>query len=458
MMLATNAAAAALRAEVRCPEALPAGLTIGTDTRRVAPGSTFLALRGERFDGNAFVADAFARGAAACIVDDAASVPPGKPAFIVPDTLRAYLQLAALARAQVRGTVIAISGSTGKTTTKAYLLALLGAAGVPVTATPENENNEIGVAKFLLGLDPGDARIAIVEMGARKYGDIDVLVAAAQPDIALLTNIGDAHLEIMGSRERLAHTKWGLFRAGARAVLNLADVESRARCATLAEPPVWFGIGAEAPPPETSAVAVRDAGTLALFARGAVREIALDVRVPGDHNRRNLAAAFGAAFAAGIAPDRLAPHVAGLEQPAKRYQTIPFGDGKRLIFDAYNASMTGTLATLETFAREAAQRRIAVLGSMAELGADAATMHQRVGAAAAGASEIILAGGDFAADIVRGASDAGAGARVLTFDANADAVAWLRANSRPGDAILLKGSRKYKMEEIADALLAAGAP
>jgi UDP-N-acetylmuramoyl-tripeptide--D-alanyl-D-alanine ligase len=120
--------------------------------------------------------------------------------------------------------------------------------------------------------------------------------------------------------------------------------------------------------------------------------------------------------------------------------------------------MTGTLATLETFAHEAAQRRIAVLGSMAELGDDAATMHRRVGAAAAGASEIILAGGDFAADIVRGASDAGAASRLLTFNGNADAVAWLRANARPGDAILLKGSRKYKMEEIADALLAAGSP
>jgi UDP-N-acetylmuramoyl-tripeptide--D-alanyl-D-alanine ligase len=130
-----------------------------------------------------------------------------------------------------------------------------------------------------------------------------------------------------------------------------------------------------------------------------------------------------------------------------------------LIIDAYNASLTGTLATLETFAREAADRRIAVLGSMAELGAEAPAMHRRVGAAAAGASEIILAGGDFAADIVRGATDAGVPAsRLLTYAENAAAVAWLRENARPGDAILLKGSRKYKMEEIADALLAASAP
>jgi UDP-N-acetylmuramoyl-tripeptide--D-alanyl-D-alanine ligase len=459
MTLDAHAAIAALAAATLHADALPERLAVGTDTRAVAPGSTFLALRGERFDGHAFVAEAFARGAAACIVADAASVPAGRPALVVPDTLRAYLRLAALARDAVRGPVIAISGSVGKTTTKSYLAALLAAAGVVVAATPENENNEIGVSRFMLGLQPDDEGVAIVEMGARHYGDIDVLVAAARPDIAVLTNIGEAHLEIMGSRERLAHTKWGLFRGGARAVLNLADETSRARAGTLASPPLWFGIGDAEPPAGQAAVVVRDARALSVFGARGVREIPLDARVPGDHNRANLAAALAAALAAGYAPERLAPHVAALEQPARRYQTIRLGNDRRLIFDAYNASLTGTLATLETFAREAADRRIAVLGSMAELGAEAPAMHRRVGAAAAGASEIILAGGDFAADIVRGATDAGVPAsRLLTYAENAAAVAWLRENARPGDAILLKGSRKYKMEEIADALLAASAP
>jgi UDP-N-acetylmuramoyl-tripeptide--D-alanyl-D-alanine ligase len=166
-----------------------------------------------------------------------------------------------------------------------------------------------------------------------------------------------------------------------------------------------------------------------------------------------------AGAAAGFAPERLAEHAGRLEQPARRYETIVLAGGKRLIFDAYNASMSGTLATLAAFANESAQRRIAVLGSMAELGGDAALMHRRVGAAAAGASEIVLAGGDFAAEIVRGAADAGVPAsRIVRYGENAAAVAWLQANARPGDAILLKGSRKYKMEEIADALLGTGAP
>ncbi len=459
MTLDTPAAIAALGAQTLNANQLPARLAVGTDTRGVAPGSTFLALRGARFDGHAFVAEAFARGAAACVVMDPASVPPGAPALVVADTLRAYLQLAGLARSALRGPVIAISGSAGKTTTKSYLVALLAAAGVAVTATPENENNEIGVSKFLLGLEPGDERVAVVEMGARNEGDIDVLVAAARPQIAVLTNIGEAHLEIMGTRERLARTKWGLFRGGARAVLNLADEASRSRAATLAVAPVWFGTGDIEPPPGQAALVVRDARTLVVSAAGRRRELAIDARVPGEYNRRNLAAALAAAVVAGVAAESLVPSIPRLEQPSKRYQTIQLAGDKRLIFDAYNASMSGTLAALDAFAQEAASRRIAVLGSMAELGADAPLMHQRVGAAAAGASEIVLAGGDFAADIVRGATQAGAPAsRVLTYAENAAAVDWLRANARPGDAILLKGSRKYKMEEIADALLGSSAP
>jgi UDP-N-acetylmuramoyl-tripeptide--D-alanyl-D-alanine ligase len=459
MTLDTLAAIAALGARTRNADRLPARLAVGTDTRAVAAGSTFLALQGERFDGHAFVREAFARGAAACIVMDEACLPTDVPALVVGDTLRAYLQLAGLARSALRGPVIAISGSAGKTTTKAYLTALLAAAGIAVTATPENENNEIGVSKFLLGLEPGDLRVAVVEMGARNEGDIDLLVAAARPGIAVLTNIGEAHLEIMGTRERLAYTKWGLFRGGARAVLNLADEASRSRAATLAARPVWFGTGDAEPPAGQAAIVVRDAGTLVVSEAGRRREIVIDARVPGEHNRRNLAAALAAASVAGVAPEVLAPSIAGLEQPSKRYETILLQGDKRLIFDAYNASMSGTLATLDAFAQEAASRRIAVLGSMAELGADAALMHRRVGAAAAEASQIVLAGGDFAADIVRGATEAGAAAsRVLTYAENAAAVAWLRANARSGDAILLKGSRKYKMEEIAEALMGSSAP
>ena len=122
------------------------------------------------------------------------------------DTTQAYLELAHLARTRTRGGVIAITGSAGKTTTKAFLAQLLKGGNIPAVATPENENNEIGVSKFLLSLDDGDTRVAIVEMGARKYRDLDPLVDAARPDVGILTNIGEAHLEIFGSQRRLADT------------------------------------------------------------------------------------------------------------------------------------------------------------------------------------------------------------------------------------------------------------
>jgi UDP-N-acetylmuramoyl-tripeptide--D-alanyl-D-alanine ligase len=446
--LPTNDALAALGGTVVHRERLPATIAISTDTRAIRPSHTFLALRGERFDGHRFVEEAVRAGASAAIVEDAAALPAGCAGIVVGDTVQAYLALARVARARLRGAVVAITGSTGKTTTKQFLARALAAAGVPAIATPENENNEIGVAKFLLSLDDGDARIAIVEMGARKYRDLDVLVAAAQPDVAILTNVGDAHLEIMGSRERLAETKWGIFGSGARAVLNLADAASRERAAMLPAAPMWCGIDAERPPAGAPGAIVRLENVLVLDGT-ATRAIPFHVDVPGDHNRRNLAAALAAAALLGADLAAIAAAAPTFATPAGRYERIALPDDITLIYDAYNASMSGALATLATFARERATRRIAVLGSMAELGADAPAMHRRVGAAAADAADIVLVGGAFADDLAAGAADAGLDAHALVpYVDNDHAVAWLRANAHAGDVVLLKGSRMYRMEHI----------
>jgi UDP-N-acetylmuramoyl-tripeptide--D-alanyl-D-alanine ligase len=453
MTIDTPSAIAVTGARPLRAQRLPGLLTIVTDSRSIRAGETYLALRGERFDGHAFVADAFAKGAATCIVADAASVPEGRPALLVSDTLRAYLDLAHLARGRIRGPVVAITGSAGKTTTKAFLAQLLSAADVPAVATPENENNEIGVSKFFLRLDDDDARVAVVEMGARKYLDLDVLVDCALPNIGILTNIGEAHMEIFGTRERLAATKWGLFARGARAVLNLADEVSRARANTLPAPPLWFGVGEALPPIGAPAVVVRDATTLVVHDGTARVEHPIEVRVPGTHNRANLAAAIAAAIALGTSPSQLAPHVGELTLPAGRYESHALAHGGRLIFDAYNASLSGTLATLATFAQETAMRRIAVLGGMAELGDESAVMHERAGSAAARAADVVLAGGAFAEATARGAREAGLAAdAVVCYGDNAAAVAWLRANLTAGDVVLLKGSRMYAMEEIRRAL------
>jgi UDP-N-acetylmuramoyl-tripeptide--D-alanyl-D-alanine ligase len=453
--LPTNDVLAALHGDVVRRERLPATIAISTDTRTIRPGDTFLALRGERFDGHDYVRAAIGAGAVAAIVDRRASVPEGTAAIVVDDTLQAYLALGGLARARLRGPVVAITGSTGKTTTKTFLRQAIEATGRGAVATPENENNEIGVAKFLLACDDGDTRAAIVEMGARKYRDLAPLVAAARPDVGVLTNVGDAHLEIMGSRERLAETKWEIFASGARAVLNLADAVSRERAPTLGAPPVWFGIDDERPPDGADAAIVRTDDVLVVHA-GEVVATPWHLELRGDHNRRNLAAALAAAWLVGIDPGVIARAAPELALPAGRYERIRLEGGPTIVYDAYNASMSGALATLATFAGEATSgRKIVVLGSMAELGSEAPAMHERVGAAAADAADIVLTGGAFANELAAGARAAGMpDAAVIAYAANDDAVAWLRLHAGPDDLVLLKGSRMYRMEQIVAGLQA----
>jgi UDP-N-acetylmuramoyl-tripeptide--D-alanyl-D-alanine ligase len=450
MRLNAADAVVAMKARATNESALPPSLLVQTDSRAIERGATFLALRGERFDGHAYVEEAFARGAACVIVDDEASVPAGRCALIVADTLQAYLDLGGLARSRLHGAVVGITGSTGKTTTKQFLLGLLRASGIAATATPENENNEVGVAKFLCGLEDGDTRVAIVEMGARKYRDLDVLVAAARPDVGVLTNIGEAHLEIMGSRERIAETKWALPSGAKRAVLNLADDASCAAAGSLPVTPLWYGIDEDRPPDGQGAVVIETEAVWTIAPDGATEAHRIEVRFPGDHNRRNLAGAFAAAMLCGASAPALAAAVTSLGLPHGRYEVVELPDDVRLVFDAYNASLSGTLATLATFGREEAERRIAVLGSMAELGDDAPLMHEKIGEIAAKRADVVLAGGRYAADTARGVANASG--TVVRYDSNADAVTWLRANLRAGDAILLKGSRVYQMEQIAEAL------
>jgi UDP-N-acetylmuramoyl-tripeptide--D-alanyl-D-alanine ligase len=450
MRLPTPEATEITHATTLAAELLPPTLLIQTDTRAIERGATFLALRGERFDGHHYVDEAFVRGAACAIVDDASAVPSGRPALVVADTLQAYLDLGSLVRRSVRGTVVAVTGSTGKTTTKQFLVALLRAAKFGAAATPENENNEVAVGKFLCGLQAGDERVAIVEMGARKYRDLDVLVAAARPDVGVLTNIGEAHLEIMGSRERIAETKWAVPSGSSRAVLNLDDAVSRERAASLPTPPMWYGIDDERPPLGQRAVIIKPEAVWTIAEDGAPDTHRVTIGFPGDHNRRNLAAAFAAALLCGAGFGALADAVTEMTLPHGRYEIVELPDDVRLIFDAYNASLSGTLVTLATFGREEAERRIAVLGSMAELGSEAPAMHEKIGEIAATRVDIVLAGGKFGADTARGV--AAKGGNVVRYETNEEAIAWLRANLRRGDAILLKGSRVYKMEQIAEAL------
>jgi len=177
------------------------------------------------------------------------------------------------------------------------------------------------------------------------------------------------------------------------------------------------------------------------------------VRVKGEYNRSNVAAAIAGALELRVPVDRLAPRLAELQPPPGRYDSIPIGGGIRLIYDAYNANASSMIAALDAFAAETASRRIAVLASMAELGDESRVLHERVGAHAAGKVDVLVVQGEFAAELAAGAERAGLDAgRIVRVAANAQAARWLRDHARQGDVVLLKGSRKYKLEEIVEEL------
>ncbi len=428
---------------------------IVTDTRHIERGDAFVALPGENFDGADFTGDAFAKGASLAIVPRE-NLLNGKPGIVVDDPLRAYMALGAAARSHSNAIVIAITGSTGKTTTKTLLAQLLSFFGTKLAATPQNENNEIGVSKLLLALD-GDERIVVVEMGARHDGEIAELCNIAMPHLGILTNIGEAHLEVFETRERLADTKWGLFSTGAIAILNVADEESRRRFATLPRPPGWFGAGEtvfETVLLPATLIPSRDA---IVFADAAGAEtLAMSTSLPGEHNLANLAAAATAARAVGMTPAAVVEAIPKLTLPPGRYERMSLPGGVHLVYDAYNASLSGTLATLRAFSSENAERRIAVLGGMAELGVESPQMHEAIGKAVKECGiDVVLIGGEHADSTIRGAVRAGMDPlSIVPYDDNTHAMQWLRVNMRDGDSILLKGSRMYKMEEILGGLKA----
>jgi UDP-N-acetylmuramoyl-tripeptide--D-alanyl-D-alanine ligase len=434
----------------------PTDVRIVTDTRTLAPGDTFLALRGEHFNGHDFTHEAVRKGASMLVIDEPQARVAGTPAMLVERTNHAYMALASAARARFSGRVIGITGSAGKTTTKALLLQLLATRyGDRAIASPANENNEIGVSRLLLGLSNDRHDVAVVEMGARHPGDIAVLVTIARPEIGVLTNVGEAHLEIMGSRAQLEETKWALFGTGARAVLNADDEVSRRRAERLDHAPHWFVARGDDAAVDASSRTTALLGRTRLLecAGGQTRSYPVDVRVPGVHNRANVAAALAGALDAGVALEPMIAALPGLELPPGRFESIRLPGRPRIVYDAYNANASGLIAALDAFAEEAGERRIAVLGSMAELGDEAAELHERAGAHAAGKVDALLVGGEFAEFLARGAERAGfSSQRIARFATNGEAAAWLRANARPEDVVLLKGSRKYKLEEIVEEL------
>ena len=437
---------------------------LSTDTRTVKAGELFIALRGDRFDGHAFLGAAVGAGAAVLVVEHASAAEAllaasGRVTVIaVDDTLYALGELARDHRATFGGTVVGITGSAGKTTTKELLAAVLERLGT-VKKTHGNWNNRIGLPKTVLELRPSH-RFAVIEMGTNEPGEIERLAEIAGPQIGLVTNVGRAHLEKLGSLDGVAHEKGALFRAlpsDGTAIVNVDDALVERAAVQSRAATIRFGTreGADV---RVLGTAPEDGGRFG--ARFLVRgqPVSASIGMLGRHNALNAAAAIACGLAVGVEPSQAAEAMAAVEVGAHRMAYVDAG-GVNVIDDCYNANPTSMAMALLTLLEQAGPRRkVAVLGDMLELGDEAEAAHRDLGvrAGSAGLSRIFVAG-RFAALVRDGAVSAGLSARaVVTAEDAAQLVEPVLADINPGDWVLVKGSRGGRLERVVDAIARTG--
>ena len=421
------------------------------DSRRVEPGDLFVALRGERADGPDFAADAVARGATGLLLERRPDGLPGEAAvFLVPDALAALQRTAAAWREALDGLeVVGVTGNVGKTTTKLMTSAVLERR-YAVRSSALNYNNEIGVPICLLELDAGVER-TVIEHGMYTTGEIAQLCAWTRPRVGVVLNIGPVHLERAGSLEAIARAKRELVEAlpaDGHALLNIDDPAVAAMADHTAAPVLRFGT-AEGADVRGGEVDSRGAAgfTFTLEAGGERRRV--NVPLPGAHLLPNVLAAAAVGLVEGLPFAEVADALEALDVPLRlKVRCLP--GGVTLLDDTYNASPAATRAALDLLA-EMSGRHIALLGDMLELGDLAEPSHEQVGRHAASRVDALYTVGDLAATIARGAREAGL-AEVRQLGAKAEAAGALRASLRPGDALLVKGSRALALETVVEEL------
>ncbi|OLC58532.1 MAG: hypothetical protein AUH85_00645 [Chloroflexi bacterium 13_1_40CM_4_68_4] len=426
------------------------------DSRQVTEDSLFFALRGER-DGHDFVADAIARGARAAVVS---RIPSGTPddalLVLVADPLTALRALATAIRERQPIPAVGITGSVGKTTTKEATAAALGAR-YRVLRSPASFNNEIGVPITFLSQEPSH-EVAVVEMGFYVPGEIADLCRLVRPRIGIVTAVPDkpVHFARTPSVDAIARGKAELVAAlppDGTALLNADDARVRAMAGLTQANVVLFGTGEEASLRARDVVSDGlDGVRFTAHFRG--ERAAVRFPLPGAHLVSSALAAIGAAVALDVPLDEAAIAVGTLERPAHRMSVRRAGD-LTVIDDAYNASPVAVSAALRLLGSQKG-RRVAVLGDMLELGALASDAHREIGNLAAKTADVFVGVGELAAIAVNDARRAGLADSHAAMD-NAEVLVILRRLLRPGDVVLVKGSRALRMEEIVDAILASPA-
>jgi len=427
--------------------------SVDTDSRKLRPGSLFIPLAGDKFDGHAFIPAALAGGAAGCLCQRAPEeLLPDKFYVKVPSTLRALRDLAHWYKGRFSIPFVCVTGSVGKTTTKDMAAAVLGEK-YKVLKTDGNFNNNIGLPLTLLRLD-SSIEICVLEMGMNHAGEIEYLSAIAEPDAALITNVGDSHIENLGSREGIYKAKCEIFshmKPGGLAILNGDDEWLQKLRGTLPFETVFVGAGEGL---DYRAVQVDSDGETRLSCTVVTPRTSFRVDIPalGEHMiyPALMAAALGEHF--GLTAEEITRGVRNFLPTKMRMNVVHLPGDVVVLNDAYNANPQSMRAAAAVLRDAGDRRRVAVVGDMLELGDGAALFHRAVGRdfAEMGVHRLIAVG-DLARFMAEGAREAGL-ADTAWFPSVEDALPDLLEELRPHTTILVKASRAMRFERVAEAL------
>ena len=431
-----------------------AGVVI--DSRKAGENFIFVATKGERVDGHQFIPDVFAKGALGVVCEKEPESLPG-PCIVVEDSFEALKQIGEFYRQQLPVKVVGITGSVGKTSTKEFVAAVLSMK-YKVHKTLGNYNNEVGVPLTVLSM-PEDTEVAVLEMGINHFGEMHNLSRIARPDICIMTNIGQCHLEFLGSREGILKAKSEMFdfmKEDGSVCINGDDDMLASTKEVKGKKPVTFGLS------EQCRVYAADIKGKGLFGSEAVihgngESFAVQIPLPGEHMVYNALAAAAAGQLLGLTPEEIRDGIAAVESVSGRSHIVKLPD-KVLIDDCYNANPVSMEAAIDLLL-QADGRRVAVMGDMFELGEQEKEMHARVGKYAADKGvECIICAGKLARCIYEGAREAagerkdGPAAEIFYFEDRESLLEGINQILKPGDTILIKASHGMGFEKVVEQL------
>lgn len=450
--------ASACRGTILCGAPDTAFDAISTDSRDIRPGDLFVPLKGTSFDGHKFVFPALEAGARGSLYDSDVNrdIPHNLTNVVliqVQDTLRALSDIASAHRSEYPVPLIAVTGSSGKTTVKEMIAVALGRSHRPLVSQG-NLNNMIGLPMTVLNLGP-DHTVAVVEAGINQNNEMDYLARAASPDVALITTVGPVHLEGLGSIENVAREKFKLIQAvnpGGTGIIPAEDPFLKPLLSDCSCNIVTFGIESGDFRAENIAC-LGDTTVFQMWCPAGKREWKL--RTQGRHNVANALAAAAACSAIRIPLDEIAEALGAFSPPSLRMEIIPLNGGRILIRDCYNANPQSMKAALEVLACRSNPGKLAILADMAELGEYSEALHGQIGedAARLGIDRLVFVG-NFGKAFADGYEAAGGATGKLTLAHDKDE-AWklIGSDLNHFGAILVKGSRVMKMETMADRIL-----